>query len=81
MTKRREKEGMVAHHQKLEEDDVDEHFKILTEKQGDTSVYFSKGCGPELFIVVHMIVMTLHLIFQCLVLLLSAKIRKLLLMQ
>ena len=63
---------------KLEEDDVDEHFRILFEKHGDTySIPYQKR-GPELFTVT---LMTLHLLFQCLVLLLNALRRKPLLVQ
>ena len=53
-------------------DDVNEHFKFLQRSMVTLTVCLSKGCGPKLFIVAHTIVPTLYLLFQCLVLLLTA---------
>ena len=50
---------------KLEEEDVDELFKILTDKHGDIiTVYHSEDCGLKLSTVGPMIVSILHLLFQ-----------------
>lgn len=56
----------MAHHQSWRKMMLMHTSKFLQRTMVTLTVYLSEDCGPELFTVAHMIVMTLHLLFQLL---------------
>ena len=79
--KGKEEERLVPHHQSWRKTMSTNTSEFLPRNMEIHTVYLSEGCGPELFIVAHMTVMTLHLLFLCSDLLLSVKRKKDSLMQ